>query len=74
MRRLIAPLAAVAVAFSTLAPLVPADAAPRQPLTKTQCQRLYRVQPWVPGYLNMKHCSGLFGQVQCMIFGKPYCE
>ena len=48
MKKLIAPLAAVAVAFSTLAPLVPADAAPRQPLTKTQCQRLRGVDPWVP--------------------------
>lgn len=74
MRRLIAPLAAVAVAFSTLAPLVPADTAPRQPLTKTQCQRLRGVDPWVPYWLNQKHYSGLFGQVQCMIFGKPYCE
>lgn len=48
MKKLIAPLAAVAVALSTLAPLVPADAAPRQPLTKTQCQRLRGVDPWVP--------------------------
>ena len=30
MKKLIAPLAAVAVALSTLAPLVPADAAPRR--------------------------------------------
>ena len=29
MKKLIAPLAAVAVAFSTLAPIVPADAAPK---------------------------------------------
>lgn len=73
MKKLIAPLAAVAVAFSTLAPLVPADAAPRQPLTKTQCQRLRGVDPWVPYWLNQKHCSRWMGFLNCA-FGKPYCE
>lgn len=55
MKKLIAPLAAVAVALSTLAPLVPADAAPRQPLTKTQCQRLRGVDPWVPNGSGTQH-------------------
>lgn len=73
-KKLFASLATVAVAFSTLAPLVPADAAPRQPLTKTQCQRLRGVAPWVPGYLNAKHCAGLSGAAYCRFQGKPYCE
>lgn len=72
--KLFASLATVAVAFSTLAPLVPADAAPRQPLTKTQCQHLRGVAPWVPGYLNMKHCKGFVSASWCLVFGKPYCE
>lgn len=72
--KLFASLATVAVAFSALAPLVPADAAPRQPLTKTQCQRLRGVAPWVPGYLNMKHCKGFAAASRCLVFGKPYCE
>lgn len=72
-KKLFASLATVAVAFSTLAPLVPADAAPRQPLTHTQCQRLRGVQPWVPGWLNYKYCSGFMGVFNCA-FGKPYCE
>ena len=71
--KLFASLATVAVAFSTLAPLVPADAAPRQPLTHTQCQRLRGVQPWVPGWLNYKYCRGFSGLLNCT-FGKPYCE
>lgn len=45
MKKLIAPLAAVAVALSTLAPLVPADAAPRQPLTKTPMPAPSRGRP-----------------------------
>ena len=72
-KKLFASLATVAVAFSTLAPLVPADAAPRQPLTHSQCTRLRGVQPWVPGYLNAKYCSGWVGHYRCL-FGKPYCE
>ena len=48
-KKLFASAATVAVAFSTLAPLVPADAAPRQPLSHSQCTRLRGVQPWVPG-------------------------
>lgn len=72
--KLFASFATVAVAFSTLAPLVPADAAPRQPLTNTQCQRLRGVAPWVPGYLNMKHCKGFAAASRCLVFGKPYCE
>lgn len=74
-QKLFASVAAVAVAFSTLAPLVPADAAQgRQPLTSTQCQRLRNVAPWVPGYLNAQYCRSLAGQARCMMFGKPYCE
>lgn len=73
-KKLFASLATVAVAFSTLAPLVPADAAPRQPLTKTQCTRLRGVDPWVPGYLNAKYCGGLRGAAYCRFYGKPYCE
>ena len=72
-KKLFAPLATVAVAFSTLAPIVPADAAPRQPLSHSQCQRLRGVQPWVPGYLNAKYCRGFMGVFNCT-FGKPYCE
>lgn len=71
--KLFASLATVAVAFSTLAPLVPADAAPRQPLSHSQCQRLRGVQPWVPGYLNAKYCGGWFNIFNCA-FSKPYCE
>ena len=73
-KKLFASLATVAVAFSTLAPLVPADAAPRQPLTKTQCQRLRGVDPWVPYRLNQKHCKGFAAASRCLVFGKPYCE
>ena len=72
--KLFASLATVAVAFSTLAPLVPADAAPRRPLSHSQCQRLRGVQPWVPGYLNAKYCSGLRGQAYCRFRGTLYCE
>lgn len=72
MKKLIAPAAAVAVVFSTLAPIVPADAAPRQPLTNTQCTRLRGVDPWVPYWLNQKHCRGI-AAAWCW-FGKPYCE
>lgn len=72
-KKIFASLATVAVAFSTLAPLVPADAAPRQPLSHSQCQRLRGVQPWVPGYLNAKYCGGFMGVINCT-FGKPYCE
>lgn len=71
--KLFASLATVAVAFSTLAPLVPADAAPRQPLSRSQCQHLRGVDPWVPGYLNAKYCRGWFTIFNCA-FGKPYCE
>lgn len=35
-KKLFASAATVAVAFSTLAPLVPADAAPRHPLSHSQ--------------------------------------
>lgn len=74
-KKLFASLATVAVAFSTLAPLVPADAAQgRQPLTHSQCTRLRGVQPWVPGYLNAKYCSGLRGQAYCRFRGTLYCE
>lgn len=73
-KKLFASLATVAVAFSTLAPIVPADAAQgRQPLSHTQCQRPRGVQPWVPGYLNAKYCRGWFATFNCA-FGKPYCE
>lgn len=72
--KLFASLATVAVAFSTLAPLVPADAAPRQLLSHSQCTRLRGVQPWVPGYLNAKYCSGLRGQAYCRFRGTLYCE
>ncbi len=74
-KKLFASLATVAVAFSTLAPIVPADAAQgRQPLSHSQCQRLRGVQPWVPGWLNMKHCRGFEAASRCLVFGKPYCE
>lgn len=74
-KKLFASLATVAVAFSTLAPLVPADAAQgRQPLTHSQCTRLRGVAPWVPGYLNAKYCSGLRGQAYCRFRGTLYCE
>lgn len=74
-KKLFASLATVAVAFSTLAPLVPADAAQgRQPLTHSQCTRLRGVQPWVPGYLNARYCSGLRGQAYCRFRGTLYCE
>lgn len=74
-KKLFASLATVAVAFSTLAPIVPADAAQgRQPLSHSQCQRLRGVAPWVPGYLNMKHCKGFAAASRCLVFGKPYCE
>lgn len=74
-KKLFASLATVAVAFSTLAPLVPADAAQgRQPLTHSQCTRLRGVQPWVPGYLNARYCSGLRGQAYCRFQGTLYCE
>lgn len=74
-KKLFASLATVAVAFSTLAPLVPADAAQgRQPTTSQQCTRLRGVQPWVPGYLNAKYCSGLRGQAYCRFRGTLYCE
>lgn len=73
-KKLFASLATVAVAFSTLAPIVPADAAQgRQPLSHSQCQRLRGVQPWVPGYLNAEYCHGWFAIFNCA-FGKPYCE
>lgn len=73
-KKLFASAATVAVVFSTLAPLVPADAAPRQPLSHSQCTRLRGVQPWVPGYLNAKYCSGLRGQAYCRFRGTLYCE
>ena len=74
-KKLFASLATVVVAFSTLAPLTTADAAQgRQPLTKTQCTRLRGVDPWVPGWLNAKSCSGLRGAAYCRFHGKPYCE
>lgn len=73
-KKLFASLATVAVAFSTLAPLVPADAAPRQQLSHSQCTRLRGVQPWVPGYLNAKYCSGLRSQAYCRFRGTLYCE
>ncbi len=74
-KELFASLATVAVAFSTLAPLVPADAAQgRQPTTSQQCQRLRGVSPWVPYWLNMKHCKGFEAASRCLVFGKPYCE
>lgn len=72
--KLFASLATVAVAFSTLAPLVPADASPRQPLTHSQCTRLRGVAPWVPYWLNQKHCKGFEAATRCLVFGKPYCE
>ena len=73
-KKLFASLATVAVAFSTLAPIVPADAVQgRQPLSHSQCQRLRGVDPWVPYWLNQKHCGGWMGHVYCA-FGKPYCE
>ena len=73
-KKLFASLATVAVAFSTLAPIVPADAAQgRQPLSHSQCTRLRGVQPWVPGYLNAKYCSGLRGQAYCRFRGTLYC-
>ena len=73
-KKLFASLATVAVAFSTLAPIVPADAAPRQPLSHTQCQRLRGVQPWVPGYLNAKYCQQIWAWPFCVAGIKPYCE
>lgn len=75
-KKLFASLATVAVAFSTLAPLVPADAAQgRQPLTKTQCTRLRGVDPWVPGYLNQQWCKQLkLDRYWCSHVLKPYCE
>lgn len=74
-KKLFASAAAVAVAFSTLAPLVPADAAQgRQPLTHSQCQRLRGVAPWVPGYLNMKTCQDWVWWWKCAMGQKPYCE
>lgn len=72
-KKLFASAATVAVAFSTLAPIVPADAAPRQSLSHSQCTRLRGVQPWVPGYLNAKYCRGFMRVFNCT-FGKPYCE
>ena len=73
-KKLFASAATVAVAFSTIAPLAPADAVPGQPLSHSQCTRLRGVQPWVPGYLNAKYCSGLRGQAYCRFRGTLYCE